>query len=82
MVDMDKRSTIDIWDRLAGMPDSGIPLLRTALLVARDEYPELEVQPSVSDITKALHLPTAVPKERRPRLRFTASRSACVRLTV
>jgi len=43
MVDMDKRSTIDIWDRLAGMPDAGIPLLRTALLVARDEYPDLDI---------------------------------------
>ncbi|MFY8206733.1 MAG: SirB1 family protein [Arenimonas sp.] len=30
------------WGRLAGMADSELPLLETALLIARDEYPGLE----------------------------------------
>lgn len=30
------------WGRLASMTDSELPLLETALLIARDEYPELE----------------------------------------
>ena len=30
------------WGRLAAMADSDLPLLETALLIARDEYPELE----------------------------------------
>jgi regulator of sirC expression with transglutaminase-like and TPR domain len=30
------------WNALAGLDDDGLPLLGTALLIARDEYPELE----------------------------------------
>ena len=30
------------WGQLASMADSELPLLETALLIARDEYPELE----------------------------------------
>lgn len=31
------------WDRLAALPDEEIPLLQAGLLVARDEYPDLDV---------------------------------------
>ncbi len=31
------------WDRLAQLPDDDIPLLQASLLIARDEYPELDV---------------------------------------
>ena len=30
------------WNALAGLDDDGLPLLGTALLIARDEYPDLE----------------------------------------
>ena len=30
------------WDALAGLEDAALPLLGTALLIARDEYPELD----------------------------------------
>jgi len=32
------------WDAIAAAPDAEIPLLRTALLIARDEYPDLDMQ--------------------------------------
>ncbi len=31
------------WDRLALLPDDDIPLLQASLLIARDEYPDLDV---------------------------------------
>jgi len=31
------------WDRLAALPDDEIPLLQAGLLIARDEYPQLDV---------------------------------------
>ncbi|MCL7713083.1 SirB1 family protein [Stenotrophomonas mori] len=34
--------TLPHWDDLAGLADEALPLLSTALLIARDEYPELE----------------------------------------
>jgi regulator of sirC expression with transglutaminase-like and TPR domain len=43
MVDMSKGDTTQIWDRLARIADDSIPLLRTALLVAQDEYPSLDI---------------------------------------
>ena len=30
------------WNALAGLPDEDLPLLATALLIARDQYPELQ----------------------------------------
>ena len=30
------------WNALAGLDDDSLPLLGTALLIARDEYPDLE----------------------------------------
>ncbi|MFY8060768.1 MAG: SirB1 family protein [Arenimonas sp.] len=32
------------WNQLANLKDSQLPLLETALLIARDEYPELETE--------------------------------------
>lgn len=33
----------DDWDALAALSDEDIPLLRAALLIARDEYPDLDI---------------------------------------
>ncbi len=41
---MQRNATTDMpsWDALARMDDDALPLLGTALLIARDEYPELQ----------------------------------------
>ncbi|NZA28182.1 SirB1 family protein [Luteimonas sp. SJ-92] len=39
---MDRESPLPDWDRLAALDDASIPLLGTALLIARDEYPDLD----------------------------------------
>ena len=33
------------WNALASQPDDTVPLLETALLIARDEYPDLDPGP-------------------------------------
>lgn len=38
----DTRLTLPIWDELASLSDDALPLLPTALLIASDEYPELD----------------------------------------
>ncbi len=38
----DTRITLPHWDELATLADDALPLLPTALLIARDEYPELD----------------------------------------
>lgn len=38
-------TTLPAWDALAGMEDDALPLLGTALLIARDEYPGLRPEP-------------------------------------
>lgn len=43
MDDMTDRQTSRHWDRLAGMADDAIPLLHASLLIAQDEYPDLDV---------------------------------------
>lgn len=39
---MGDRLTLPEWNALAGQADDTLPLLETALLIARDEYPDLE----------------------------------------
>ncbi|MFC4726639.1 SirB1 family protein [Coralloluteibacterium thermophilus] len=39
---MDRPKTLPDWDALATLADDDVPLLDTALLVARDEYPDLD----------------------------------------
>ena len=39
---MSKPAQLPEWGALAPMPDSELPLFETALLIARDEYPELQ----------------------------------------
>ena len=51
----------DDWDALAALGDDEIPLLRAALLVARDEYPDL-------DIAAYESLCDAFERDLRPRL--------------
>jgi regulator of sirC expression with transglutaminase-like and TPR domain len=43
MVDMSTGETTRVWDELATAADDAIPLLRAALLLARDEYPSLDI---------------------------------------
>ena len=39
---MGDRLTLPEWNALASQPDDTVPLLETALLIARDEYPDLD----------------------------------------
>ncbi|WP_334177337.1 SirB1 family protein [Pseudoxanthomonas sp.] len=39
---MGDRLTLPEWNALAGQADDSVPLLETALLIARDEYPDLD----------------------------------------
>jgi regulator of sirC expression with transglutaminase-like and TPR domain len=41
---MQARMTLPAWDSLAELDDEALPLLPTALLIARDEYPDLDPQ--------------------------------------
>ena len=41
---MKKNFELPDWNSLAPMPDATLPLLETALLIARDEYPNLEAE--------------------------------------
>lgn len=50
---MQERITLPDWDTLAELDDESLPLLPTALLIARDEYPALD--PTVYDATVQAH---------------------------
>lgn len=51
---MQDRITLPDWDALADLEDEALPLLLTALLIARDEYPDL--QPSTYDALIQSHV--------------------------
>lgn len=51
---MQERITLPDWDTLAELDDESLPLLPTALLIARDEYPALD--PTVYDATVQAHV--------------------------
>ena len=51
---MQDRITLPDWDALADVDDDALPLLPTALLIARDEYPDL--QPGVYDALVQSHV--------------------------
>ncbi|ROQ45848.1 regulator of sirC expression with transglutaminase-like and TPR domain [Stenotrophomonas maltophilia] len=51
---MQDRITLPDWDTLAELDDESLPLLLTALLIARDEYPALD--PTVYDATVQAHV--------------------------
>lgn len=51
---MQERFTLPDWDTLAELDDESLPLLPTALLIARDEYPALD--PTVYDATVQAHV--------------------------
>lgn len=51
---MQDRITLPDWDALADLEDGALPLLPTALLIARDEYPDL--QPSTYDALIQSHV--------------------------
>lgn len=51
---MQDRITLPDWDALADLEDEALPLLPTALLIARDEYPDL--QPSTYDALIQSHV--------------------------
>ncbi|MFT3761244.1 MAG: SirB1 family protein [Pseudoxanthomonas sp.] len=58
---MGDRLTLPDWNALAGLADESVPLLGTALLIARDEYPDLDADlyDTVAQ-THAEHLRTEV----------------------
>ena len=43
---MQDRITLPDWDALADLEDEALPLLPTALLIARDEYPICSRRPT------------------------------------
>ncbi len=43
MQTMSSRNTNELWSRLASTSDETLPLLGTALLIAQDEYPDLDI---------------------------------------
>ena len=51
---MQERITLPDWDTLAELDDESLPLLPTALLIARDEYPALD--PTVYDAMVQAHV--------------------------
>ena len=51
---MQDRISLPDWDALADLEDEALPLLPTALLIARDEYPDL--QPSTYDALIQSHV--------------------------
>ena len=51
---MQDRISLPDWDALADLEDEALPLLPTALLIARDEYPDL--QPGVYDALVQSHV--------------------------
>ncbi|MEG0186082.1 MAG: SirB1 family protein [Stenotrophomonas sp.] len=51
---MQDRISLPDWDALADVDDEALPLLSTALLIARDEYPDL--QPGVYDALVQSHV--------------------------
>ena len=51
---MQDRITLPDWDTLAELDDESLPLLPTALLIARDEYPALD--PTLYDATLQAHV--------------------------
>ncbi|MBA8681714.1 SirB1 family protein [Stenotrophomonas tumulicola] len=51
---MQDRMTLPDWESLAELDDESLPLLPTALLIARDEYPALD--PGVYDATVQAHV--------------------------
>jgi regulator of sirC expression with transglutaminase-like and TPR domain len=50
---MQGQITLPTWDSLAELDDEALPLLPTALLIARDEYPDLD--PTVYDAVVQAH---------------------------
>ena len=52
------------WNSLAPMPDATLPLLETALLIARDEYPDLEAENYIALVDDyALQLQRSLPTQ-------------------
>lgn len=47
---MDTRRTLPDWNALASLGDDELPLLDTALLIARDEYPDLDARAYTAEV--------------------------------
>ncbi|WP_024889402.1 SirB1 family protein [Luteimonas huabeiensis] len=57
---MRERMTLPAWNGLATLDDAAIPLFATALLIARDEYPDLD--PAVYDALVDAHVRALRPR--------------------
>jgi regulator of sirC expression with transglutaminase-like and TPR domain len=70
---MDAKDQLPDWDSLAGYDDDALPLLGVALLIARDEYPDLDPRRYALRVQgHAAHLRGAVEREAHPALKMRA----------
>ena len=54
------------WDQLARLDDESLPLLGTALLIARDEYPQLDADQRARGIAATRALKRAIDDAPKP----------------
>lgn len=70
---MDATGTLPGWDTLAALDDNALPLLDVALLIARDEYPDLDPRRYALRVQgHAAHLRGVVERESHPALKMRA----------
>ena len=70
---MDATTPLPGWDTLAGLDDDALPLLDVALLIARDEYPDLDPRRYTLRVQgHAAHLRGIVEREAHPALKMRA----------
>src|SRR5690606_12306807 len=70
---MDAKVQLPHGDSLAGYDDDALPLLGVALLIARDEYPDLDLRRYALRVQgHAAHLRGAVEREAHPALKMRA----------
>ena len=70
---MDATNPLPGWDTLAGLDDEALPLLDVALLIARDEYPDLDPRRYALRVQgHAAHLRAVVERESHPALKMRA----------
>lgn len=69
----DLNDTLPDWRSLASLDDEALPLLDVALLIARDEYPDLEPRRYLLRVQgHAAHLRCAIERESLPALKMRA----------
>lgn len=70
---MDATNPLPRWEALAELDDDALPLLGVALLIARDEYPDLEPRRYALQVQgHASHIRGAIDRESHPALKMRA----------